>query len=586
MIKQRLLRLDRDLGIVVPSALHFKRPQRYVVSLRLHRRRQLRPLDPQIVSEGDNLQSTSTSASESEDVDFLLVLLSSTSAYCIDVVCPHAGASLEEGRLLTADDVDIEDLATGSGPFPSCSAAANTATVADDANDRNDGGTEERDHPSIECPWHAFRFNLKTGRADFDERWTAAVLDVVLDPVDGALALDLTRCRAARDSGTAVDAAEVLKVRKCGSERGRDGEEVEDVGTAETRGGHDGNVEQDAAFEKPSVEGARAGRTWPLCEWAVCVLNEVDPAAKVELALLAFVEWTAGRIPDVGAGAKPPDFPPRSQKLTVQAPGKMKRSSEGGSLQKRLVLLHSLANIELWAIDLAFDIIARFAGTHVVAPSATFATTSNNSHSFASSSSSSTSSSTSSPSSPPTAAANDSTAPVPTGPPLPREFFGDFLKVAADEARHFGYLCDRLAALGSFFGALPVHGALGESAFVSRHSVMDRLAIVHMVHEARGLDVNQGTIAKFERAGDAESVEKLVVIHNDEVTHVATGQKWFRWCCEELGLDRYEAFHEAVRRLFHGTLKPPFNDADRMKAGLDPEYYVPLSTNYQHGGSS
>jgi uncharacterized ferritin-like protein (DUF455 family) len=33
------------------------------------------------------------------------------------------------------------------------------------------------------------------------------------------------------------------------------------------------------------------------------------------------------------------------------------------------------------------------------------------------------------------------------------------------------------------------------------------------VHEARGLDVNPGTIARFARQGDDESVRALEIIH-------------------------------------------------------------------------
>lgn len=34
------------------------------------------------------------------------------------------------------------------------------------------------------------------------------------------------------------------------------------------------------------------------------------------------------------------------------------------------------------------------------------------------------------------------------------------------------------------------------------------------MHEARGLDVNPNTIARFVKAGDTESVEKLKIIHS------------------------------------------------------------------------
>ena len=45
-----------------------------------------------------------------------------------------------------------------------------------------------------------------------------------------------------------------------------------------------------------------------------------------------------------------------------------------------------------------------------------------------------------------------------------------------------------------------------------------RLAIIHLVYEARGTDVNPGTIDKFRRAGVTESVTGLEQIHC-----------WFTW---------------------------------------------------------
>jgi len=98
-----------------------------------------------------------------------------------------------------------------------------------------------------------------------------------------------------------------------------------------------------------------------------------------------------------------------------------------------------------------------------------------------------------------------------------------------------------------------------------------------MVHEARGLDVNPSTIAKFDRCGDAASAATLRVIHNDEIGHVARGQRWFRVLCEGYGWDAYAVFGRVVRAHFRGDLKPPFNEVDRIKAGIDPGYYLPLS---------
>ena len=66
------------------------------------------------------------------------------------------------------------------------------------------------------------------------------------------------------------------------------------------------------------------------------------------------------------------------------------------------------------------------------------------------------------------------------GATMPRGFIDDFLGVAADEAMHFALLERKLASLGTFYGALPAHAGLWESAHRTRHDVGARLAVVPM----------------------------------------------------------------------------------------------------------
>ena len=90
--------------------------------------------------------------------------------------------------------------------------------------------------------------------------------------------------------------------------------------------------------------------------------------------------------------------------------------------------------------------------------------------------------------------------------------------------------------LNSHFGALPVHNGLWESATETKHSLLARLAIVHMVHEARGLDVHPQTRLRFLNQKDDESVKLLDILYADEITHVAAGIKWFQYICDKEGL--------------------------------------------------
>ena len=148
--------------------------------------------------------------------------------------------------------------------------------------------------------------------------------------------------------------------------------------------------------------------------------------------------------------------------------------------------------------------------------------------------------------------------------------------MALDESKHFSLLSARLVSLSSFYGSQPIHAALWESAMSTANSLAARLAIIHLVHEARGLDVNPNTIAKFRAAGDAESVQVLEIIHLDEITHVTAGHRWFTWVCEREQCNPVPRFREEVRLHFGGKVKGPFNEEDRRKAGLTMEYYEDL----------
>ena len=191
-----------------------------------------------------------------------------------------------------------------------------------------------------------------------------------------------------------------------------------------------------------------------------------------------------------------------------------------GAPAGRVALLHALAHIELNAIDLAWDVIARFGA-----------------------------------------------------PDLPRAFFDDWVEVAAEEAEHFVLLSVRLAALGAAYGDLPAHDGLWEAAAATAHDPIARLAVVPLVLEARGLDVTPEMIARLRRAEDSESAAILDRIYHDEIGHVAAGRRWFEWHCERRGLDPLAAFRRNVGRYFSGALKPPFNRAARDEAGFPALYY-------------
>ena len=255
------------------------------------------------------------------------------------------------------------------------------------------------------------------------------------------------------------------------------------------------------------------------------VLRTADPLSKSTLSRSTAREWqsrrAAGDHPGIGT-AKPPERPARPDLPVLKHPRDMPRRRPG-TATGRTALLHAVAHIELNAIDLHWDIIARFCDVD-----------------------------------------------------LPTGFFDDWVAAADDESKHFLLLSDRLAAHGGHYGALDAHAGMWDSALATSEDLVGRLAIVPMVLEARGLDVTPAMITTFEKADDPETVSALETIYTEEVAHVAYGSKWFNFLCGRENCDPKTRFHALVRTHFKGALKPPFNDQKRAEAGIPPDFYWPL----------
>ena len=238
-----------------------------------------------------------------------------------------------------------------------------------------------------------------------------------------------------------------------------------------------------------------------------------DPAAKVRAARQVARDWRLGRLAPVLAVAMP-DRPARPDQPELLPPGRMPKRGKGGSLRGRIALWHALAHIEFVAIDLALDMAGRF------------------------------------------------------GAEMGAAFVGDFLAVAADEAMHFALLDRHLRALGSYYGALPAHDGLWQSAHDTSHDVAARLAVVPMVLEARGLDVTPATLERVRAGGDMRGAAILERILSDEIRHVQIGARHFEAVAKLRGETGDALWIALVRKHFKGQIKPPFNDSARSAAGL------------------
>ncbi|MBT8414415.1 MAG: ferritin-like domain-containing protein [Boseongicola sp.] len=266
--------------------------------------------------------------------------------------------------------------------------------------------------------------------------------------------------------------------------------------------------------------------TQSLAEMAVEVLSTADGREKTAISRAHAARWfkarAAGETIDIGT-ATPPDFPARPDQPELLSPRDVPRRKPG-TAEGRIALLHAVAHIELNAVDLHWDLIARF-----------------------------------------------------TDVTMPPGFYDDWVKAADEESKHFNLVSDCLEAMNSHYGALPAHAGMWRAAEDTSGDIMGRLAVVPMVLEARGLDVTPGMIKIFCQAKADDAVSALETIYGEEVAHVAYGSKWFHFLCGRDGLDPKPTFHALVRRYFHSTLKPPFNEEKRAEAGIPPDFYWPLT---------
>jgi uncharacterized ferritin-like protein (DUF455 family) len=263
-----------------------------------------------------------------------------------------------------------------------------------------------------------------------------------------------------------------------------------------------------------------------LAQMAVDVLTTADGRAKTRLSRRHATAWFEAR--DRGqpiplGQAMPPVQPARPEKPELLAPRDVPRRRPG-TAAGRIALLHAVAHIELNAVDLHWDILARF-----------------------------------------------------TDVPMPMGFYDDWVKAADEESKHFNLICDCLESLGSHYGAMPAHAGMWRAAEDTATDLMGRLAVVPMVLEARGLDVTPGMIEIFRKAGESQAIAALNTIYAEEVGHVAYGSKWFHFLCGRNNQDPKDVFHRMVRHYFHGALKPPFNEEKRAEAGIPPDFYWPLA---------
>ena len=274
---------------------------------------------------------------------------------------------------------------------------------------------------------------------------------------------------------------------------------------------------------------------------ARAVLEEACPRRKAALTHDAYARLARGEIEVCGEKYLDtmrtlPNRPARPEKPRLVSPKEVP-SPKNSPLGPTAHVVHGLAHVELNAVDLAWDTVARFASLRGV---------------------------------------------------LPDQFFIDFAHVADDESRHLLWCLQRLEELGVSYGDVPAHDVLWEGAEATADDPLARLAVVPCMQEARGLDAGPRLAERLVGHGDNVSAAIVRRISEEELGHVAVGAAWFREVCDALsspesGSDERAddddgiaaaTFRAYIHRLAPGSLRGPFNVDDRARAGIHPSWYA------------
>ncbi|TAF86880.1 MAG: DUF455 family protein [Curvibacter sp.] len=262
-----------------------------------------------------------------------------------------------------------------------------------------------------------------------------------------------------------------------------------------------------------------------LREQALSAFKTSSPRAKVEATLALAPLLNEGRLDSMGTYSHTAG-PGRPERPLLVDPKEVPRRSPF-TPAGHAALMHSIAHIEFNAIDLALDCVWRFAG-------------------------------------------------------MPDRFYRDWLLVATEEAKHFSLLEEHMSALGYQYGDFPAHTGLWTMCANTAEDIIARMALVPRTMEARGLDATPLIQAKLSKVGTPAALEAqaiLEIILSEEVGHVATGNRWYRWLCDQHGLNPAAFYAQAAVRYAAPRPKPPFNYPARLAAGFSPRELEQLDSD-------
>ncbi|WP_456390871.1 ferritin-like domain-containing protein [Hydrogenimonas sp.] len=248
-------------------------------------------------------------------------------------------------------------------------------------------------------------------------------------------------------------------------------------------------------------------------------MRESDPAKKGALVQQLYTDLRQNTLTfDHDAPILLPKEPSYASLVTIVRPRNVPKRKHFDNPEGQRVLLHAVAHIEYSAIDLALDSAYRF--RH-----------------------------------------------------MPVEYYLDWVEVAHDEVRHFTMLEKLMKQVGAEYADFPVHTALFDAGKKTAADILERMAVVPRYLEAGGLDANPRIIAKLERYRTTPMLEAIIealrTILEEEVSHVAKGDRWFKHVCKMRGLSP-EIYFDIIERHYPGleTKRLQLNVDARRAAGF------------------
>jgi uncharacterized ferritin-like protein (DUF455 family) len=252
----------------------------------------------------------------------------------------------------------------------------------------------------------------------------------------------------------------------------------------------------------------------------LCPLLAQNAVQKAELTLALSLDLPIDTMAIVSDSGGIPGRPAKPELVAhTSLKSKPLTSPEG-----RAMLLHAIAHIELNAIDLALDVVWRFAG-------------------------------------------------------MPEDFYRDWVRIAKEEAKHFLLIQQHMVGMGFDYGHFPAHNSLWEMAERTRADIVARIGLVPRTMEARGLDASPGVKNKLISAGDHAAGRIMDIILEEEIGHVAAGNRWYRYVCETKGLDPISTYRQLIQQYDAPKLKSPYNLQARRLAGFEEEELTYLAAN-------